>query len=159
MSRRYKFHDKDAVYFVTFSVVDWVDVFTRNDYRRIVADSMKYWVENKELSIHAWVIMSNHVHMLISLKHQSNNTLSGIMRDMKKFTAMHLIKAISENSRESRREWLLSKFGKAGTKNTNNVNYQFWQQNNHPIQIADEKQYRQVLAYICKPGEGRLGKK
>ncbi|MEO6405383.1 MAG: hypothetical protein ABIY51_04345 [Ferruginibacter sp.] len=33
MSTKYKFTDKEAVYFVTGTVVNWVDVFTRNIYR------------------------------------------------------------------------------------------------------------------------------
>ena len=33
MSIRYKFGDNYATYFITFAVVEWIDVFTRNDYR------------------------------------------------------------------------------------------------------------------------------
>jgi hypothetical protein len=33
MSRKYKFHNPDGVYFITFAVQGWVDVFIRNDTR------------------------------------------------------------------------------------------------------------------------------
>ena len=53
MSIRYKFGDNYATYFVTFAVVDWIDVFTRNDYREIVVNSINYCINNKGLIVHA----------------------------------------------------------------------------------------------------------
>jgi putative transposase len=148
MSRKYKFHDKDAVYFVSFSVVNWIDVFTRNEYRQILVDSIKHCMEHKGLAVHAWVIMSNHVHLLISLKDNSNNALSNVMRDLKKFTATHLIKAIRENERESRKDWMMQMFGQAGAYNSNNTNFQFWRQDNHPIQMKNSAQCHHTIDYI-----------
>ena len=76
MSTRYKFVDNYSTYFVTFAVVNWIDVFTRNDYRAIVIDSINYCVRNKGLIVHGWVLMTNHVHLLISMKNDDTNTLS-----------------------------------------------------------------------------------
>lgn len=148
MSIRYKFRDDYATYFATFAVVNWIDVFTRNDYRQIVVDSINYCIQNKGLKVHGWVLMTNHVHLLISLQENSSVRLSDIMRDMKKYTAMQLIKNIRENPRESRKEWLIYMFGRNGKFNSNNTNFQFWQQDNHPIQIKDNKQFTQTLEYI-----------
>jgi putative transposase len=92
--------------------------------------------------------MTNHVHMLVSLQQGSNNTLSDIMRDMKKYTAMQLIKNIKENPRESRKEWMAAIFEKAGKYNSNNTNYQFWQQDNHPLILNDDGKYSKALEYI-----------
>jgi len=68
MSTRYKFGDEYKGYFATFAVVEWIDVFTRNEYREIFVESLSYCIKNKGLVVHAWVLMSNHVHLLISLK-------------------------------------------------------------------------------------------
>jgi len=133
---------------VTFAVINWVDVFTRSEYRKIVVDSFNYCVEKKGLVVHGWVLMTNHVHLLISMKSDNANTLSDIMRDIKKYTAMHLIKNIRENPQESRKEWMMSLFERAGKYNSNNTNYQFWQQDNHPLLIKDDTQYAQTLEYI-----------
>jgi REP element-mobilizing transposase RayT len=114
MSIRYKFWDSYATYFVTFAVVDWIDVFTRNDYRKIVVDSINYCVHNKGLIVHGWVLMTNHLHLLISRQNDNANSFSDIMRDMKKYTAMHLIKSIKENPQESRKEWMIDLFERAG---------------------------------------------
>jgi putative transposase len=148
MSTKYKFWDSGRVYFVTFSVVEWIDVFTRNEYREIVVNSLQYCISNKGLNVHAWVIMSNHVHLLISLQDNTTNTFSDIMRDMKKYTAMHIIKAMRENPQESRKDWLLNMLLKAGKSNPNNTNFQLWRQDNHPIQITDGAHYNNTLHYI-----------
>lgn len=41
MSRNYKFHKPEAAYFVSFAVVEWTDVFTRNEYKKILEKVVK----------------------------------------------------------------------------------------------------------------------
>jgi len=146
MSRKYKFHDPDGVYFVTYAVVGWVDVFTRDEYRNIIVDSFSYCSNNKGLVVHAWVLMTNHVHIIISRKGQI--PLEHIMRDMKKFTSVEIIQAIEKSTIESRKEWMIRIFADAGKANSNNVKFQFWQQNNHPIGLNSNKEIEQKLDYI-----------
>jgi len=146
MSRKYKFYNPDAVYFITFSVVKWVDVFTRVIYREILLESFRYCHIEKGLIIHAYVIMTNHVHMIISRK--SENSLENIMRDLKKYTSVMLINAISGNINESRKEWMIEIFEAEGRRNSNNTKYQFWQQDNHPIELTNNKMMEQKLDYI-----------
>ena len=92
--------------------------------------------------------MSNHVHILISLQADSNSGFSDIIRDMKKYTAMQTIKSIKENPQESRKDWMMRLFQTAGKYNSNNTNFQFWRQDNHPIQIKSMEQYSKTLDYI-----------
>ncbi len=89
MSSKYKFHNPDGTCFVTFAVVKWVDVFTRDIYREIILDSLKYCRNKKGLLLHAHVIMTNHIHLIIS--REGKNLLEDIMRDFKKFTSSELI--------------------------------------------------------------------
>ena len=42
MSRKYKIRDQEQLYFVTFTVVDWIDIFIRDEYRSIIIESIKY---------------------------------------------------------------------------------------------------------------------
>ena len=92
------------------STVYWLDVFTRRLYKDIIIESLEYCKEEKGLIIHAYVIMSNHLHLIISKKEDAKQKLAEIIRDLKKYTAMQIIKAISENPQESRKEWLLWMF-------------------------------------------------
>ena len=59
MSSKYKFDDWEGVYFVTSTVVDWIDVFTRDIYRDILLDSFRFCQKNQNLQLHAWVLMPN----------------------------------------------------------------------------------------------------
>lgn len=148
MSTKYKFWETEAIYFVSFAVVDWIDVFIRDEYREIVTNSISHCIDKKGLIVHAWVIMSNHVHLLISLKPDNAHSLSDIMRDMKKYTAMQIIKAIREHPQESRKDWILYLLYNAGKRNSNNKNFQLWRQDNHPIQIKDDRHCQDTLSYI-----------
>ena len=117
MSSKYKVSDSTIPHFVTFSVVGWIDVFSREQYKEIMVESLQYCVEQKGLTLHAWVIMTNHVHLVISSK---NAKLEELVRDIKKFTSKQSIKAISENPQESRKEWMLNIFRFTGSGNKNN---------------------------------------
>ncbi|MEM6319816.1 MAG: transposase, partial [Bacteroidota bacterium] len=94
------------VHFLTLTVVGWIDVFTRAAYRDILIDSLKHCMERKGLVIYAYVIMSNHVH-LITQSVSQKQTLSDIIRDFKSFTAKQINKQIQAiKTGESCREWL-----------------------------------------------------
>jgi putative transposase len=145
MSRKYKFRDHTANYFVSFATINWVDVFTRRLYKDIIVDSLNFCVENKGLIIYGWVIMSNHIHLIIGT---NDLALQDIMRDLKKFTSKEIIDAIKENQQESRRELMLGMFEKAGETNSNNKHYQFWQHHNQPIVLNNADIFEQKLNYI-----------
>lgn len=145
MSRNYKILDQQTPYFITFGIVNWIDVFTRALYRNILVDSINYCIDQKGLVVYAWVIMTNHVHMIIGT---DGDKMQDIIRDLKKFTSKKILKAIEENPKESRREWMLGMFEAAGKKNSNNKKYQFWQQHNHPIALTDNRIIDQKLTYL-----------
>jgi len=132
MSRKYKFGDQDKLYFVSFAVVNWIDLFIRNEFKQIILDSWKHCQVNKGLEIYGWCVMTSHIHMIIGTQ---GDKLEGIMRDMKKHTSIELRKAIQNHPTESRREWILWMMERAGRKNSNNQNFQLWQQDNHPIEL------------------------
>jgi hypothetical protein len=51
MSRNYKFHNPEGVYFVSFAVVEWLLVFTRNECKQILIDSLHYCQKEKGIEI------------------------------------------------------------------------------------------------------------
>lgn len=141
----YKIRNKEGIHFVTFAVVEWVDVFTRRDYRDILLDSIRYCQKEKGMILHAWCFMSNHIHLVIAAKVQHP---SDILRDFKKYTSKQLLKAIAEHPAESRKEWMLSIFNKAGQSNSRNSRFQFWRQDNQPKEVFTERFTKQKLDYI-----------
>ena len=82
MSRKYKFHNPEGIYFVSFAVHEWGDIFTRNEYKNIHIDNLKYCQKHKGLEIFAWCIITNHVHVIIRAVEE--NLLLDILRDYKK---------------------------------------------------------------------------
>lgn len=141
----YKIRNKQEIHFITFAVVEWVDVFTRKQYRDILLDSLRHCQNQKGLLLYAWCIMSNHVHLLAAAKEAN---LSDILRDFKKFTSKQIVTAIQNNEQESRKEWMLSIFKQQGAKNSRNSEYQFWRQDNHPEECYSPAFSVQKLNYI-----------
>ncbi len=146
MSRNYKFFNPEGVYFVSFAVVEWLDVFTRNEYKNIIIESLHFCQKEKGMEVFAWCIMTNHVHLIFrSTKGQEPQYLLG---DFKRFTSKAIVKAIIENPKESRKEWLLEQFLKAGAKSSNVNKYQFWRHDNKPIELWSNKVIFEKLNYI-----------
>lgn len=131
--RGYLIRNQYAVHFITFAVVEWVDVFTRKIYADIVVESLIYCQQNKGLKIHAWCLMSNHIHLIVSAEEPFK--LSDILRDFKKFTSVKIIAELQNHPQESRKSWMLWIFKRAGEENNRNKDFQFWQQDNHPIEL------------------------
>ncbi len=151
----YKIRNQTAIHFLTFAVVvpilrclrtiGRVDVFTRKDYRDIVLDSIRFCQAEKGLLLHCWCIMSNHVHLIVSAKH---GNLSDVLGDFKKFTSKKIIETIKQNKSESRRDWMVRIFGEQGEKNSRNTNYQFWRQDNQPMELYNSVFIVQKMNYI-----------
>jgi REP element-mobilizing transposase RayT len=146
MSRNYKFHNPKGLYFVSFAVVGWLDVFTRNDYKDIVVESLEFCQKNKGMEIHAWCIMTNHVHLIFkSIDNQNPELLLG---DFKRFTSKKIVKAIQENPKESRREFLLDFFKKEAEKSSNVKHFQFWRHDSKSIELWSNEVIHQKIKYI-----------
>jgi len=90
--------------------------------------------------------MTSHVHLILST--EEGNNLSEVIRDFKSYTSTKLKGSIKENAKESRREWLVWMFERAGKKNKRNLNFQLWQQHNHPIELSSNEMMDQRLEYI-----------
>ncbi|MBC6111948.1 transposase [Pedobacter fastidiosus] len=145
MSTKYKIRDQEQLYFVSFAVVYWLDVFVRNEYKDVVLESLCFCQKNKGLEVYAWCIMTSHVHLIIGT---NDKKMEDILRDFKSHTSTQLRKMIKDNQQESRREWLLWMMERAGNKNSNNNGFQFWQQDNHPIELWDNYMKEQKLDYL-----------
>ena len=144
-SDRYSLADKEGTYFLTFTVVDWLDVFTRKEHAYLICDSLNHCISHKGLIVHAWVIMSNHVHLIARAR--ESHDISAIIRDMKKFTAKAIVQQINDEP-ESRREWMLRHFvfRAAGIKRVKG--YKFWEDGSHAILLDTPLKWEQRLTYL-----------
>jgi REP element-mobilizing transposase RayT len=140
----YKIRHQASTYFLTFTVEGWTDLFSRKIYRDIILDSFLFCRKNKNLQIHAFVIMSNHIHVIWTAK---NNNLSDIIRDFKTYTSKTFIKTIKEET-ESRRDWLLYMFKYYAQGTNANKDFKIWTNDNHPEAIYTQEFFYQKLHYI-----------
>jgi REP element-mobilizing transposase RayT len=76
------------VYFLTDTVVDWVDIFTRPLYKHIILESLTYCQKEKGLILYAWVLMSNHLHVIAGSN--SENKVSNICEILRNLPARRL---------------------------------------------------------------------
>jgi len=146
MQGGHQIRNQYALHFLTFTVVDWVDVFSRKHYRDIIIENFNYYRSNRGLELYAFVIMSNHVHVVVSANKDTTG-LSAIVRDFKKFTARAILQAIETNP-ESRKKWMLQIFADEAKTTKRNTNYQFWTHDNHPIELYSPKWILQKIKYI-----------
>jgi REP element-mobilizing transposase RayT len=141
----YHIRDQQAMHFLTFTVCGWIDLFTRPVYKDILIESLKFCRKEKGLLIHGFVIMTNHVHLIVTAT--GKNTLSDIVRDFKKFTHKQMI-AVVESEQERRRLWMLHQFKYYASRHKRNEVYQIWTNDNHAEECFSEAFTFQKLNYI-----------
>jgi len=144
MKEGYQIRNQSAIHFLTFTVVDWVDIFSRRSHRDIIIDSLNHCVQKKAARIYGFVIMTNHMHIILQ---SATGNLSGLIRDFKKWTSVTLLSAV-QHEPESRREWMLHRFAWNAARHATNTNYQVWTHENHPMEIWSHKFFLQKLNYI-----------
>ncbi len=144
-SKNYKIADQNALYFLTFTITEWIDVFTRLKYKIIIADSLKFCRENKGLNLYAWCLMTNHIHLVCKVDPPFK--MSDFIRDFKKHTAKEILSEM-QKAGESRRNWMLYRFKFAGKFDNRITNFRFWQDKSHPIELDSNEKMRRRINYI-----------
>ncbi|WCT11632.1 REP-associated tyrosine transposase [Mucilaginibacter jinjuensis] len=135
----------DHAYFITLTVVGWIDVFTRHEYCDEIISNLEYCRKYKGLKVYEYCIMSNHIHLIIS---RSDGSLSDLLRDLKSYTSKRIIELITNNPQESRKEWMLHLFKYFAKSYKQNSEYMFWQKTSHPIELLTVDVFDQKKDYI-----------
>lgn len=136
---------ENKTYFLTMTVINWIDVFTRKNHSDTVIQALNYCQKEKGLNIFAFCIMSNHIHMLVNVNEP--HELKNVIRDFKKFTSKKIISQII-NEPESRREWMLKQFEDEANQSVKHKTYKFWQTGNHAIEIYSPQFTWEKINYI-----------
>lgn len=135
-----------AAHFLTFTIVDWVDVFTRSCYCEILIDNFRFYQQHRGLEVYGYVIMTNHIHTILR-QPKSEWSLSDTIRDFKKMSANQIIKQLGQPV-ESRRDWISERFRYNASQRMNCGMHQVWTQNNHPEEVFSQPFFNQKLRYI-----------
>ncbi len=146
MARR-KILDPKGLNFLTLTTVGWIDVFSRLSLRNIILTNLDYCRQKKGLMIHAYVIMSNHIHLIAQMEPDHPDSLGKVIGEYKRYTGHLIIQTIQEKM-ESRKEWILYllKYFANGLKD--NRTNQFWQPDNYPTALYTDKVIWKKVYYI-----------
>ncbi len=145
MGDRYAIRHPNDRHFLTFTVVEWLDVFTRLAHRKVLVDSMNYCVKNKGLVINAWVVMSNHMHLVAYA--EEGKKLGDLVRDFKSYTSKAVRDSIIAGP-ESRQVWLLDKMAFMARKTQRTENFKLWKDGSHAMDIVSADTLHQKIDYI-----------
>lgn len=139
MRSRYRFTDAEAIHFLTCTTVEWLPVFTRPHFCDVILDSLSFCRREKNMRLYAYVIMDNHVHLVVEAP-----DLPGVIQAFKGFTAREILRIAHEH----KREWLLNQFAYFKKSFRDRSKHQVWQEGSHPQVIAGEGMLRQKIEYI-----------
>ena len=145
MSDKYKIFKGDDAYFVTFTIIDWIKVLQDDSFKMILIDSIRYCQLNKGLQVYAYCIMPNHVHMIVQAVDEES--ISGILRDLKTHTAKAIAKKLEEEKPEGY-EVALAKFVAAGRALKRIKKYKVWQDGNQAKLLYGNRFIIEKLNYI-----------
>jgi REP element-mobilizing transposase RayT len=136
---RYIFTDHTAPHFLTFTVLNWLAVFTRPDTVHIILDALTWRQHNRNVKVYGYVILENHMHCILQAP-----DLSQQVHDFKAFTAKEILRHLEEQHAER----LLSLFKLFKKAHKTDAQYQFWEEGSHPQLVQNEEMMRQKLEYI-----------
>jgi REP element-mobilizing transposase RayT len=144
------FNEANYLYFATCTITEWIPIFISIPYFQIIIDSLKFCRANKGLKLNAYVIMPNHIHLIVQT--EPGVDLSDVMRDFKRFTSREISKQLETDNQRV----FLEVFAKAALSAKGNTKYKIWQDEFHPEAIYSEQFYKQKVDYLhdnpCRKG-------
>ena len=138
---RINYENENQTHFLTITIIEWIDIFTKPQYFKIIIDSLKYCQKNKGLLLYEFVIMTNHLHLIAKAK--EGNKLSQIISDFKKHTTREILKELEKDNRRYILNLIKNSFAKK-----KDYQDQIWQRENYPELIATEEFLNEKIKYI-----------
>lgn len=136
---RFKFYESHYPYFITCSLLEGIPLFSDPQITRIILDSLEFLQDYRKVKLYGYVLMENHMHMIIESENNSE-----VLKNFKSFTAKKILESLEERNRLHDLKKL--KFHKRAHKHQSN--YQVWQEGGHPKQLDDREKMRSCLEYI-----------
>ena len=133
--------NENQIHFLTFTTIEWIDIFTKLEYFELLSKSVNYCQANLGLKVYGYVFMTNHLHFLWQAK--EGKKLSDIVRSYKRFTTEKIKPLVKRDSRKYINGLIRTSFYKR-TRNK----FQVWQDYNYPELTETEKFFQQKLNYI-----------
>lgn len=127
----------ESAQFFTATIYEWNHLLADDNHKEIIIDSLRFLVSNNRIELNAFVIMSNHIHLiwqpLFGFK------LSDIQASFMKFTAQQLKRSLTKNNVEALSSFKVNKYDRE---------YQIWKREPMSVELISEDLFKQKLEYI-----------
>jgi REP element-mobilizing transposase RayT len=140
MSRdRYKIFENRYPHFLTSTVVNWLPIFGNPSIAQIVLDSLQFLQQHERLTVYAYIILENHLHLIASA-----DNLSKEIANFRSYTARQIIDFYKAQNVQH----ILKQLNYYKLRHKTDRDYQLWQEGTHPEQIQGKAMMRQKIEYI-----------
>jgi REP element-mobilizing transposase RayT len=136
---RYKIYEPTHPHFVTCTILHWLPLFTRQESVAIIIDSIKFLQNKDNLKLYAYVILENHLHMLLS-----SDDLHKSMQSFKQYTAKQLLELLKKENATT----LLDQLAFYKKAHHKEKSYQVWEEGCQPKLIQGEAMMKIKIDYI-----------
>ncbi len=136
---RYKILECEKPHFLSCTVVNWLPIFGSQSVAQIVLDSLRFLQDQERLTLYAYVLMENHIHLIAD-----SSELSKEIGGFKRYTARSII----DFFRAKKADHILKQLEYFKLRHRTDRNYQLWQEGSHPQVIKDEEMMHQKIEYI-----------
>lgn len=116
---RYKIHEPTQPHFITCTILNWIPIFTRVETTNIIFNSLKYLQKEDNLKLYSYVILENHLHLLVS-----SNDIGLSMQKFKSFTAKEILQYLKQENVST----ILKQLSFYKKAHKNHTQYQLWQE-------------------------------
>ena len=138
---RYRLSPESSVYYVTFSVIQWLPIFVREEPCKIVTESLNYCINSKGLIVSAYCLMPTHLHAVIAERSGDSRHLAQVVDDFRKFTGRHLADWCDNSGPAAFRAALREEAKDDRTR-------RLWQASRHPETIYSSKFLMTKVTYL-----------
>jgi putative transposase len=141
MRTRYKIQgpEEGRIFFITSTIVEWLPVFFHKDHFDIIIHSLEFCRTHKAMKLYAYVIMENHIHLIVSAPEMVK-----VVQSFKSFTAKELLDSFAQK----KIDWLLNQLAFFKAKHKTQSAYQVWQEGYHPQELLTIEIMNQKNEYI-----------
>lgn len=123
--------------FFTATNLSWNHLLQLNEHKKIILESLSFLVIDKRTTLYAFVIMSNHIHLI--WQPFGDHAPKSIQHCFLKYTAQHIKFNLLKNNQAELKKYKV---------NAPDREYQFWERNPLSIELYSEKVFLQKLNYL-----------
>ena len=123
--------------FYTATILEWKHLLAEDKQKEIIIESLQFLVKDKRIILNAFVIMSNHIHLI--WQPMFGFTPSDIQASFMKYTAQQLKRSLINNDSAMLAELKVNKYDRT---------YQVWKREPLSIELRTHEVFMQKLEYI-----------